>query len=158
MTVYDYQATTEDGKKYSLDQYKGKVLVIVNTATKCGLAPQFEELEQLYKTYQEQGFVILGFPSNQFKQEVSSSKEAAESCRRTYGVTFPMHEIAEVNGENALPLFKYLEEQAPGTLGKALKWNFTKFLIDREGNVVQRFAPQTNPQKMTEEIEELLKK
>ncbi|WP_122647226.1 MULTISPECIES: glutathione peroxidase [Enterococcus] len=156
MTIYDFQVTSEEGETYSLERYRDKVVVIVNTATKCGLAPQFKGLEEIYDTYQKQGLVVLGFPSNQFKQELDSSKDAAENCRMTYGVTFPMHEINDVNGDNALPLFRYLQEQAPGTIGKALKWNFTKFLIDRNGQVVQRFAPQTDPQKMTDAIETLL--
>ncbi|MBL1226023.1 glutathione peroxidase [Enterococcus sp. BWR-S5] len=156
MSVYDFEATLENGETYSLDKYKGQVMVIVNTATKCGLAPQFEDLEELYKEYKEQGLVVLGFPSNQFKQELDSSEAAAESCRLTYGVSFPMHQLCHVNGSETLPLFKYLKEQTKGALGSSIKWNFTKFLIDKEGEVANRYAPQTSPLKMKEDIETLL--
>lgn len=158
MSVYDYTVTLENGESYSLSKYRGQPMIIVNTATKCGFAPQFKQLEQLYQTYADQGLIVLGFPSNQFKQEVSSSQEAAAACRTTYGVSFPMHTIADVNGKDALPLFAYLTKAAPGTLGSAIKWNFTKFLIDRDGNVVKRYAPKTNPLKMTDEIESVLQK
>jgi glutathione peroxidase len=156
MNIYDFEVTYENGKHYSLELYKGKVLLVVNTATKCGLAGQFSELEELYKKYKDQGFEILGFPSDQFKQELSTGSEAAESCRLTYGVTFPMHELVKVNGKEAHPLFNYLTENSKGILGKNVKWNFTKFLIDREGNVVKRFAPTENPSKFKEEIEQYL--
>ncbi|WP_086350760.1 glutathione peroxidase [Candidatus Enterococcus clewellii] len=157
MSVYDFEATLENGETYSLDKYKGHVMIIVNTATKCGLAPQFKELEELYEKYKDQGLVILGFPSNQFKQEVGSSEEAAESCRLTYGVSFPMHQLCQVNGSDTLPLFKYLKDETRGTLGSSIKWNFTKFLIDKNGEPATRYAPQTSPLKMTEDIETLLK-
>lgn len=156
MTIYVYNAVLEDGTSYSLEKYRGKPVIIVNTATKCGLAPQFEELEELYKKYQAQGLVILGFPSNQFKQEVSSAEEAAEACRTTYGVTFPMHQIIKVNGDEEDPLFTYLKENTSGTLNKKIKWNFTKFLINKDGEVIERFAPQTSPMKMEESIKEIL--
>lgn len=156
MSIYDFEATLENGETYKLEKYRGQPMIIVNTATKCGLAPQFEQLEDLYKTYKDQGLVILGFPSNQFKQELEDSGEAAEACRLTYGVTFPMHQICHVNGSDALPLFNYLKEETKGTLGSAIKWNFTKFLVDKNGAVVQRYAPQTSPLKMTEEIEKVL--
>ena len=139
-----------------MEKYAGKPIIIVNTATKCGLAPQFEQLEELYQAYQSQGLVILGFPSNQFKQELASATEAAEACKATYGVTFPMHQLIDVNGENTDPLFTYLKNEAPGTVTKAIKWNFTKFLIDRNGKVIERFAPQTSPLKMTTAIESVL--
>ena len=139
-----------------MEKYAGKPIIIVNTATKCGLAPQFEQLEKLYQTYQSQDLVILGFPSNQFKQELASATEAAEACKATYGVTFPMHQLIDVNGENTDPLFTYLKNEAPGTVTKAIKWNFTKFLIDRNGIVIERFAPQTSPLKMTTAIESVL--
>lgn len=158
MNIYDFNVTTENGEEYSLAKYRGRPLVIVNTATKCGLAPQFKELEELYQKYQEQGLMILGFPSNQFKQEVASSQEAAESCRLTYGVTFPMHTIAPVNGEEAQPLFKYLVTAAPGTLGNKIKWNFTKFVVSPDGETITRFGPQTNPLKMVPTIERYLTK
>lgn len=152
MNIYDFQVTDEKGEDYSLEQHKGKVLLIVNTATKCGLAGQFNELEELYKKYREQGLEILGFPSDQFKQELSSGAEAAENCRLSYGVTFPMHDLVKVNGEQAHPLFKFLTEKTKGLLGKNVKWNFTKFLVDREGNVVKRFAPTDKPSKFENEI------
>lgn len=156
MDIYDFNVTLEDGTTYSLDKYKGHPMIIVNTATKCGLAPQFEQLEELYQTYQEKGLVVLGFPSNQFKQEVASANDAAEACRTTYGVTFPMHQLTVINGGDADPLFDYLKEQAPGTLISAIKWNFTKFLIDKDGQVIERFAPKTSPLKMKEAIEAIL--
>lgn len=158
MSIYDFSATLENGDVYSLSKYKGKSLVIVNTATKCGFAPQFGQLEQIYEKFHDAGLEVLGFPSNQFKQELSDSADAAQACRTTYGVTFPMHTIAPVNGEDALPLFKYLKEEAPGALGKAIKWNFTKFLVDKDGNVVKRFAPKTKPDEMIPDIEKMLAK
>ncbi|MFV0558388.1 MAG: glutathione peroxidase [Enterococcus sp.] len=156
MSIYDFQVTLETGETYQLAKYQGQPLVIVNTATKCGLAPQFDALEKIYATYRDQGLVVLGFPSNQFMQEVKDSHEAAEACRMTYGVKFPMHEIGNINGANAQLLFKYLQEQAPGTLGKAIKWNFTKFLVNRNGQVIKRYSPQTTPDKMIPDIEQLL--
>ncbi|MGJ7833149.1 glutathione peroxidase [Enterococcus faecium] len=156
MSIYNFETTLEDGTVYSLKKYVGKPIIIVNTATKCGLAPQFKQLEELYQAYQTQGLVILGFPSNQFKQELDSATEAAEACKTTYGVTFPMHQLIDVNGENTDPLFTYLKNEAPGTVTKAIKWNFTKFLIDRNGKVIERFAPQTSPLKMTAAIESVL--
>jgi len=152
MNIYDFEVKAENGESYSLERYDGKVLLIVNTATKCGLAGQFNELEELYKNYHENGLEILGFPSDQFKQELASGNEAAESCRLTYGVTFPMHELVKVNGESAHPLFKHLTEQTKGILGKNIKWNFTKFLVDRDGNVVKRFAPTDKPSKFERDI------
>ena len=156
MSIYDYEVTLADGTKYTLDKYRGQPMVIVNTATKCGFAPQFEALEQIYQQYRDQGLIVLGFPSNQFKQELDSSAAAAEACRATYGVDFPMHEIHDVNGDNALPLFKFLTEERPGLIGEAIKCNFTKFLVDRDGNVVKRYAPKTVPEKMKPDIEAVL--
>nr|WP_106779881.1 glutathione peroxidase [Lysinibacillus timonensis] len=156
MNIYHFDVTSENGETYSLERYKGKVLLVVNTATKCGLAGQFEELEEMYKKYKENGFEVLGFPSDQFKQELTSGSEAAKNCRLTYGVSFPMHDLVKVNGESAHPLFKYLTEHTKGILGKNVKWNFTKFLIDRDGNVVKRFAPTEKPTKFEEEIEKYL--
>ena len=127
MTIYDLSATLENGETYQLDRYKGKTLLIVNTATKCGLAPQFDELQKLYDKYKAEDFVILGFPSNQFKQEVATAEDAAEACRMTYGVSFPMHEIVKINGKDAHPLLKMLTDETKGVLGSAIKWNFTKF-------------------------------
>ncbi|TDL97984.1 glutathione peroxidase [Macrococcus brunensis] len=157
MTVYDYKVKLSNGETYQLERYKGQVILIVNTASKCGFTKQFDGLEKLYQLYKEQGFVVLGFPCNQFgKQEPGSAEEAASACRLNYGVTFPMHEKVDVNGENADPLFTYLKKETGGLLGSAVKWNFTKFLIDREGNVVERFGPQKEPEKMTKDIEKYL--
>ena len=131
-------------------------MLIVNTASKCGFTPQFEELEGLYEKYQEQGLVVLGFPSNQFKQELASAEEAASQCRLTYGVTFPMHEIVKVNGKEAHPIFDYLTSHSKGFLGNSVKWNFTKFLVDRQGKVTGRYEPTTSPLEMKADIERLL--
>lgn len=155
--LYDYSATLENGEQYSLEKYKGDVVLIVNTATKCGFTPQFDGLEKLYQQYKDQGFTVLGFPSNQFKQELSSGKEAAEACRLNYGVTFPMHEVVDVNGDNAAPVFKYITSEAKGFLGsESVKWNFTKFLVDRNGQVVERFASKDKPEALKKSIEKLL--
>lgn len=156
MSIYDYKVTLENGDSYSLDKYKGHPMIIVNTATKCGFAPQFEQLEAIYKKYQDQGLIILGFPSDQFHQELADGQAAAEACRTQWGVTFPMHQMIKVNGSDADPLFKYLKGEAFGMLGGAIKWNFTKFLVDGEGNVVERVAPKTNPDKMIPAIEKVL--
>lgn len=156
MNIYDIEVTLENGETYTLDRYKGKPLLIVNTATKCGLAGQFEELQGLYEAYEDQGLVILGFPSDQFKQEVSTAEEAAESCRLTYGVTFPMHEIVKINGADAHPLFKLLTEETKGVMGKAVKWNFTKFLVDKNGHIVKRFGPTATPLTFQEELKTYL--
>lgn len=156
MNIYDFEVTSENGESYLLDRHKGKVLLVVNTATKCGLAGQFNDLEDLYKRYKDNGFEVLGFPSDQFKQELSTGTEAAEACRLSYGVTFPMHDIVKVNGEKAHPLFQYLTEHTKGILGRNIKWNFTKFLIDRNGIVVKRFAPTDPPMKFESEIVKLI--
>ena len=155
--IYDYDVTLENGDTYSMSKYRGHPLVIVNTATKCGFAPQFKQLESLYEQFKDQGLVVLSFPSNQFKQELADGQAAAEACRLTYGVSFPMHSMTIVNGEEADPLFKELKHDAPGVLGEAIKWNFCKFLVDADGHVVERFAPKTNPNKMIPSIEKLLK-
>ena len=145
MNIYDISVTMENGEAYQLDRYKGKTLLIVNTATKCGLAPQFDELQKLYDKYKAEDFVILGFPSNQFKQEVATAEDAAEACRMIYGVSFPMHEIVKINGKDAHPLFKVLTDETKGVLGSAIKWNFTKFLVDKKGQVIERFGPTESP-------------
>lgn len=145
MNIYDISVTLENGEAYQLNRYKGKTLLIVNTATKCGLAPQFDELQKLYDKYKAEDFVILGFPSNQFKQEVATAEDAAEACRMTYGVSFPMHEIVKINGKDAHPLFKMLTDETKGVLGSAIKWNFTKFLVDKKGQVIERFGPTESP-------------
>lgn len=156
MSIYDIDVTLENGEVYSLERYRGKVLLIVNTATNCGLATQFDEMQEIYEKYKNQDLVVLGFPSNQFKQELDSGKDAAEACRTAYGVDFPMHEIIKVNGDAAHPLFKYLKEQANGTFGDIIKWNFTKFLVDKNGDVVDRFAPTTAPASFEDNITALL--
>ena len=156
MEIYNIEVTLENGESYTLDQYKGKTMLIVNTATKCGLATQFEALQELYDKFKDHDFVLLGFPSNQFKQEVDSADEAAVACRSEYGVTFPMHEIVAVNGDEAHPLFKLLTEETKGVFGKAIKWNFTKFLVDKRGNIITRFAPTTIPLSFQDEIQAIL--
>ncbi|EZP77449.1 glutathione peroxidase [Parageobacillus genomosp. 1] len=158
MSVYDFTAKTIRGEEQSLADYKGKVLLIVNTASKCGFTPQYKELQELYEQYRDRDFVVLGFPCNQFgHQEPGTEEEIEQFCQVNYGVTFPMFAKVDVNGENAHPLFQYLKEKAPGVLGtKAIKWNFTKFLVDRNGNVVARFASQTRPSELKSEIEKLL--
>jgi glutathione peroxidase len=158
MTVYEFEARKIDGEEVPLDQFKGDVLLIVNTASKCGFTPQYEELQSLYESYKDKGFSVLGFPCNQFLgQEPGDELEIDSFCRLNYGVTFPMFAKVDVKGENAHPLFKYLTETAPGVMGsKGIKWNFTKFLIDRNGNVVDRFAPQTKPLEIESDIKALL--
>jgi glutathione peroxidase len=158
MSVYDFTVKTIRGEEKSMADYKGKVLLIVNTASKCGFTPQYKELQELYDEYKDKGFEVLGFPCNQFgHQEPGSESEIESFCQLNYGVTFPMFAKVDVNGANAHPLFVYLTEKAPGILGtKAIKWNFTKFLVDKNGNVVSRFAPQTKPSELKQEIEKLL--
>lgn len=157
MNFYDFTAKKMNGQEVKMEEYKGKVLLIVNTASKCGLTPQFTELEEIYKEYKDRGFEILGFPCNQFaKQDPGSNKEIGEFCLRNYGVTFTMFEKIDVNGENAHPIYKYLKSQAKGILSNEIKWNFAKFLIDSEGNVVDRYAPTTVPHKIKKDIEKLL--
>lgn len=156
MNIYDIPVKNAKGESYQLDVYKGQVLMIVNTASKCGFTKQFTQLEALYAKYKKDGFVVLGFPSNQFKQELENGEEAAQFCRLDYGVTFPMHELIKVNGAEAHPLFQHLTAESKGLLGQSIKWNFTKFLVDRDGNVVKRYAPQDNPLKAEQEISKLL--
>ncbi|MBY9081064.1 glutathione peroxidase [Paenibacillus sp. HN-1] len=160
MSIYDYQANTLRGKEESLSKYEGKVLLIVNTASKCGFTPQYKGLQEVYDKFKDRGFEVLGFPSNQFaSQEPGNSDEIGEFCQLNYGVTFPMYEKIDVNGDNAHPLFKHLTKEAPGALGsKRVKWNFTKFLVDREGRVLKRFAPTTTPESIQDEIAALLDK
>lgn len=159
MSVYRFSAKTLDGKEQSLKKYKGNVLLIVNTASKCGFTPQFEGLQQLYDTYKEEGFFVLGFPCNQFgNQDPGSNEEIQQFCTANYGVTFPMFEKIDVKGANAHPLFNYLTNEAKGILTKEIKWNFTKFLINKNGKVVDRFAPQSKPELLKEKIEKELNK
>ncbi len=181
MSIYDFTVKTNKGVEKNLGDYKGKVLLIVNTASKCGFTPQFEGLQKLYKTYKDKGLEILGFPCNQFAgQEPGNNEEVQSFCKLNYGVTFQIFEKGDVRGETAQPLFKYLTEQKgfkgfdenhpitkplmdalknnfPEFLeGDGIKWNFTKFLIDREGNVVERFEPTTDPAAIADDIEKLL--
>jgi len=157
-SVYGFSCTTTGGEKKSLEDYSGKVLLVVNTASKCGFTPQFEGLEALYQEYKDQGLMILGFPCNQFgKQDPGSNDEIMEFCQLNYGVSFPMFGKIEVNGAGADPLFKFLKKEAPGALGtQGIKWNFTKFLIDASGNVVRRYAPKDTPKAIAKDIEGLL--
>ena len=157
-TVYGFTCQTTNGQSKSLADYKGKVLLVVNTASKCGFTPQFEGLEKMYEKYKDKGLEILGFPCNQFgKQDPGSNEEIMEFCQLNYGVSFPMFAKIEVNGDGADPLFKYLKKEAPGLLGsQKIKWNFTKFLIDADGNVVKRYAPKDTPSAIAKDIEELL--
>lgn len=157
-SVYDFTMDRLNGKPQPLEDYKGKVLLVVNTASKCGFTPQFEGLEALYKDLKEKGLEILGFPCNQFgKQDPGSDDEIGEFCQINYGVSFPMFSKIEVNGDGAAPLYKHLKAVKPGMLGtKGIKWNFTKFLIDQDGNVVKRFAPADKPSAIRKEIEKLL--
>lgn len=158
MSVHDFKATTLRGEEESLSKYKDKVLLVVNTASKCGFTPQFKGLQELYDKYKDRGFEVLGFPSNQFAgQEPRSSEDIEQYCQINYGVTFPMYEKIDVKGDTAHPLFQYLTREAPGVLGtKTVKWNFTKFLVDREGRVLKRFSPSTSPEKMERDIAEML--
>lgn len=157
MNIYDFKVKDSFGDEVSLSDYKGKVLLVVNTASKCGFTPQYEGLQKLYDKYGNDKFEILGFPCNQFaNQEPGNDEDIRKFCSLNYGVTFPIFKKIDVNGENAEPLFTYLKESSPGFLGKAIKWNFTKFLIDSEGNVIERFAPTTEPEKLEKQIEELI--
>lgn len=158
MNFYDFSAKDISGREIKMDNYKGKVVLVVNTASKCGLTPQFKELEEIYKIYNNKGFEILGFPCNQFaNQDSGSNEEINNFCQLNYGVTFTMFEKIEVNGENAHPLYKYLKNKSKGLLSNEIKWNFTKFLIDADGNVVKRYAPVVKPSKIRTDIENLIK-
>ena len=155
--VYSFTVKDINGKDVSLADYKGKTILIVNVASKCGFTPQYKGLEELYVKFKDKGLVILGFPCNQFgKQEPGNSEEIKSFCQLNYGVSFPMFEKIDVNGDNAHPLYKYLVKAAPGMITDGIKWNFTKFLIDKDGKVVDRFAPQTTPESLTERIEKML--
>lgn len=157
MSIYDFIVSKNDGTKESLRVHEGKVLLIANTASKCGFTPQYKEMEELYQQYGKDGLVVLAFPCNQFMgQEPGSNEEIQNFCQINYGVTFPVYEKIDVKGANAHPLFCYLTEQAPGLFGKGIKWNFTKFLIDGQGKVRQRYAPLTPPRKIAPDIEALL--
>jgi len=158
MGIYDFTAPSISGEKVEFSQYKGKVLLIVNTASQCGFTPQYEGLEALYQRYQDKGLVVLGFPSNQFgQQEPGTAAEIQEFCKARFGVSFPLFAKDDVKGKKAQPLFTYLTEQQPGDDGSSeVKWNFTKFLVDRSGKVVSRREPEKTPEEMAAEIETLL--
>lgn len=157
MSIYDFVVKDIRGKDVSLSNYKGKALLIVNTASKCGFTPQFESLQKLYDEYHEKGFEVLGFPCNQFaSQDPGTDLEIASFCSINYGVTFPMFSKIDVNGSAASPLFRFLRAQKSNILGDKIKWNFTKFLVDRSGNVVSRTAPMKDPSVLKATIEKLL--
>ncbi len=158
MTLYDIEATTIDGAPKKIGDYAGKAMLIVNVASRCGFTPQYAGLEALYRKFADRGLVVLGFPCNQFgAQEPGSEKEIASFCSINYDVTFPMFAKIDVNGENAHPLYRLLKREAPGILGsEAIKWNFTKFLVDREGHVAKRYASTDTPEQIAKDIEALL--
>ncbi len=159
-TIYDYSAVLNNGKEISLKEYQGKVLLVVNTASACGLTPQYEGLQQLYKKYQEQGFEILAFPCNQFKnQEKGSAEEIKNFCDLNFNISFTLFDKIDVNGDNTHPAFAYLKDNARGFFGSTnIKWNFNKFLVGKDGKVVKRFAPVTKPHKLANAIEKELAK
>jgi len=157
MKFYDFTVHAMNGQEVKMETYKGKVILVVNTASKCGLTPQFKELQVIYEIYKEKGLEILGFPCNQFaKQDPGSNEEISVFCALNYGVSFPMFAKIDVNGEEAHPLYKYLKTEAKGVLSNEIKWNFTKFLIDAEGHVIKRYAPIVAPSKIKVDIERLL--
>ena len=157
MSIYDYSVKAQDGSEVAISDYKGKVLLIVNTATGCGFTPQYDGLQDLYEKYQPQGLEILDFPCNQFgHQAPGSDEEITDFCQSRYGVTFPQFKKIEVNGANEEPLYTFLKSQQKGIMGDRIKWNVTKFLVDRNGSVIGRFAPTVTPEKLDEEIKALL--
>ena len=157
MSIYDFQVKDAQGNESDLSQYKGKVLLIVNTATGCGFTPQYDGLQDLYEKYQAQGFEILDFPCNQFgNQAPSTEEEIVDFCTSRYGITFRQFAKIDVNGDNAHPLYRWLKAQKGGVMGSNIKWNFTKFLVDREGKVVDRFGSTTTPEKIDAKVKELL--
>ena len=159
MSIYDFTFKNKNNEDVNRSLYKDKVLLVVNTASKCGLTDQYEGLEALYESYKDEGLEVLGFPCNQFGgQEPGSNTEIQEFCTMKFGIKFPVFSKIDVNGENTHPLYDYLKTQAPGLLGsKSIKWNFTKFLVSRDGKVLKRFAPTIKPEKIKKELEELLK-
>jgi glutathione peroxidase len=156
--IYDFKVNDIHGKPVKLDAYKGKVLLVVNTASQCGFTPQYKGLEQLYQKYHAKGFEVLGFPCNQFGAQEPGSEEEIESfCEVNYGVTFPLFAKIDVNGKDTAPLYQHLKKAKPGLLGsEAIKWNFTKFLVDRDGNVIERFAPNVEPDAIAPDVAKLL--
>jgi len=157
MNIYDYVVKDAQGNAVSLQEYEGKVLLIVNTATGCGFTPQYKGLQNLYEKYQEKGLVILDFPCNQFGHQAPGTiEEIHQFCELKYQTTFPLFAKIDVNGENEEPLYEYLKSQKKGTFGRKIKWNFTKFLVSRDGDVIERFAPTTKPEQIEKEILKLL--
>lgn len=158
MSIYQFEVEDAQGNKVSLESFKNKVILIVNTASKCGFTGQYEGLESLHETYSDKGLVILGFPCNQFGgQEPGTDAEIQEFCKLHYDVKFPIFKKIDVNGENTAPIYSYLKEKAPGLLGsKKIKWNFTKFLVGKDGEVISRFAPTTTPKELEKEIQKYL--
>ena len=158
-SIYDFEATDINGRNVPLSQYRGKVLLVVNTASACGFTPQYKGLQALHVQYADQGLGVLGFPCNQFgAQEKGSDSEIASFCELNFGVSFPLMRKIDVNGDNAHPLYRWLTSEAPGVLGtKSIKWNFTKFLVGRDGQVIRRYAPQDKPEKLAEDIQAALK-
>lgn len=158
MAIYDYTARTLDGQEKALSEFKGKVMLIVNTASKCGFTPQYQGLQKLYDNFSDRGLEVLGFPCNQFgHQEPGEADQIGAFCEKNFGVSFPMFEKINVNGNDAHPLYKFLKSASPGLFGiEAIKWNFTKFLIGRDGQVVRRYAPKDKPEKIADDIEALL--
>ena len=155
--IYDFKALTSKGQELDFTQFEGKVLLIVNTASKCGFTPQFAGLEELNQKYRERGLVVIGFPCNQFaSQDPGSDSEIEGFCQLNYGVTFQIMKKVDVNGGNAHPIFVYLKERTKGLLGSSIKWNFTKFLISRDGETIKRYAPVTKPEKLVKDIEAML--
>ena len=155
--IYDYKALDNKGNEVNFASFEGKVLMIVNTASKCGFTPQYDGLEALYQKYKDQGLIIIGFPCDQFAhQEPGTNEEIAEFCRINHGVTFHMMSKIEVNGKNAHPIYQYLKSAAKGTFGNTIKWNFTKFLISRDGTEIERFAPTSTPEAMEEKVVAML--
>jgi len=156
-SIYDFEVTSLDGNAVRISDYQDKLLLIVNTASKCGFTPQFSGLETLHRLYGKRGLVVLGFPSDQFHQEFATELEVGTFCRNRYGVTFPVFQKVVLNGPNSHPLYEFLKSGARGFLGtKAIKWNFTKFLVDRQGRVKSRFAPTTRPEKLEKAVQKLL--
>lgn len=155
--MHDFTATSLSGKERSLADFAGEVVLVVNTASKCGFTPQYAGLETLYKGYSEQGFAVLGFPCNQFgSQESGTEEEIGEFCQANYGVSFPMFAKVDVNGKNAHPVYQWLKSEAGGMLGSAIKWNFTKFLVGRDGHVIARYGSNTEPEQIAADIEKAL--
>ena len=156
-SIYDFSAKMNNGKDKKLSDYRGKILLVVNTASQCGFTPQYKGLQELYAKYKDRGFEVLGFPCDQFgHQEPGSDEEIKSFCEVNYGVNFPLFSKIDVNGENAHPMYKFLKSEKGGLLGDSIKWNFTKFLVDKKGNVVERYAPTTPPDRIAGDIEKEL--